>query len=141
MRRSIQTCQAALLTTLFVLVSTAPLVFAVVPNVAADGLNTRSSISRVATDLANPPAANCAQLTSCDVITQYVDPTIKLLTALVGVGVLTSIIIGGIQYSSSGGDPSKASAAKNRIRNAIIALVAFILLSAMLNFLIPGGLV
>jgi hypothetical protein len=82
----------------------------------------------------------CTNLSSCDLITEYLDPLIKLLTALVGVVVVISIIIGGIQYSSSGGDPSKAGAAKERIRNAIIALVAFILLYGTLNFLIPGGL-
>jgi hypothetical protein len=70
----------------------------------------------------------------------YINPFINFLAALVGVAVVISIVIGGIQYSSSGGDPAKAAAAKNRIRNAIVALVAFFFLYALLNFLIPGGL-
>ena len=90
------------------------------------------------------PGTNCSSCTSiskCDLITQYVNPMINFLSALVGVAVVISIVIGGIQYSSSAGDPSKASAAKARIRNAIIALIVFVLLYAMINFLIPGGLV
>ena len=86
-------------------------------------------------------AGNCsANLQQCDLVNNFINPFIKFLSALVGVAVVASIIIGGIQYSSSGGDPSKANAAKMRIRNAVIALVTFIALDAMLNFLIPGGI-
>jgi hypothetical protein len=91
--------------------------------------------------LAAEQAGPCTNLQQCSLIYDYVDPFIDFLSALVGVAVVASIVIGGIQYSSSAGDPSKASAAKNRIRNAIIALVTFLLLYAILNFLIPGGLV
>lgn len=82
----------------------------------------------------------CSNLSSCPLIQNYVDPLVTFLTAVVGVAVVISIIIGGIQYTSSAGDPSKAGAAKDRIRNAIIALVVYILLFGLLNFLIPGGL-
>lgn len=90
----------------------------------------------------DPAASNnkCATLDKCDLVTKYINPFIQLLSALVGVAVVVSIIIGGIQYSSSAGDPQKASAAKARIRNAIIALIAFIFLYALLDFLMPGGL-
>jgi len=86
-------------------------------------------------------SSNCTSTSNCDLLTQYVQPFINFLSALVGVAVTISIVIGGIQYGSSAGDSSKVSAAKNRIRNSIIALLAFIFLYAMLNFLIPGGLV
>lgn len=82
----------------------------------------------------------CTTTTNCDIITKYVSPLVELLAAGVGVAVVISIVIGGIQYGSSGGDPQKVTAAKNRIRNAIVALIAFIFLFALLNFLIPGGL-
>ncbi|MFA5004365.1 MAG: hypothetical protein WC498_03785 [Candidatus Saccharimonadales bacterium] len=83
---------------------------------------------------------NCANLGHCDLISKYINPLIQFLSALVGVAVVVSIVIGGIQYGSSAGDPQKASAAKNRIRNAILALVTFLFLYALLNFLVPGGL-
>lgn len=85
-------------------------------------------------------SGNCATAAKCDLMTQYIYPFINLLAAFVGVAVVISMIIGGIQYGSSAGDPQKVSAAKNRIRNAIIALVTFIFLYALLNFLVPGGL-
>jgi len=83
---------------------------------------------------------NCQSLSKCDLMSTYINPLIKFLAALVGVVVVVSVIIGGIQYSSSAGDPQAATAARKRITNAIIALVVFIFLYALLNFLIPGGL-
>jgi len=83
---------------------------------------------------------NCSSVSNCDLIQKYINPLVNLLAALVGVAVVISIVVGGIQYSNSGGDPQAVSAAKNRIRNAIIALLTFIFLYALLNFLIPGGL-
>lgn len=77
---------------------------------------------------------------SCNLIQKYIDPLVQLLSALVGVAVTISIIIGGIQYGSSAGDPQATMAAKSRIRNSLIALVAFLFLYAFLQFLIPGGL-
>jgi hypothetical protein len=86
------------------------------------------------------PSDDCQTLSNCGLIKNYVDPAINLLAALVGVASVISIVIAGIQYSSSAGEPAKASAAKMRIRNTIIALVAFALLYVGLNFLIPGGI-
>lgn len=73
-------------------------------------------------------------------IVRYIVVIINILSALVGVAVVASIIIGGIQYSTAGSDPQKVQAAKARIRNAIIALLFFIFGYAILNFLVPGGL-
>lgn len=89
----------------------------------------------------SPSAGDCSKLAKCDLVTKYLNPFINFMAAFVGVAVVISLIIGGIQYSSSAGDPQKVGAAKNRIRNAIIALVTFLFLYALLNFLIPGGLV
>jgi len=86
------------------------------------------------------PSDDCQTISNCGIIKDYVNPGIKLLAALVGVASVISIVVAGIQYSSSGGEPAKASAAKNRIRNTIIALAVFALLYLGLNFLIPGGL-
>lgn len=86
---------------------------------------------------------NCSKVTSgsCDLVSKYIQPLIDLLAGGVGLAVVISIVIGGMQYSSSGGDSSKITAAKNRIRNSIIALLMYLFLLAFLNFLIPGGLV
>lgn len=72
-------------------------------------------------------------------ILDYVVIFINVLSALAAIAVVAAIIYGGIQYSSAGSDPQKVSAAKVRIRNAIIALIFFIFGYAILNWLVPGG--
>ena len=86
-------------------------------------------------------AGNCTTVAKCDLISKYVNPAINLLSALAGVAITISIIVAGIRYSSASGDPQKSAAAKHRIASTVIALIAFILLYAALNFLIPGGLI
>ncbi len=74
-----------------------------------------------------------------DLVAKYLNPIIKLFTVLFGIAVVIGIIYGGIEYSMSAGDPQKAATGKNRIRNSVIALIAYVLIIAFLNFLIPGG--
>lgn len=65
---------------------------------------------------------------------------INILSATVGIVVTAVIIFAGIEYSSSAGDPQRTAAAKSRIINAIIALIAYMFLYVALQWLIPGGL-
>jgi hypothetical protein len=78
--------------------------------------------------------------TGCGVIEKYLNPLINLLAGAVGLVVIIMIIYGGIQYSMAGGDSGKVSAAKARISNALFALIAFLFLYAVLQWLVPGGL-
>jgi hypothetical protein len=87
----------------------------------------------------NPDNVSCTK-DNCNLIDKYINPAVNLLSVFVGLAVTISIVIGGIQYGASAGDPSAVSAAKNRIRNSIIALLAFIFLYAFLQFLVPGGI-
>lgn len=73
-------------------------------------------------------------------INDYVNPIIKVLTAMVGVAAVISIIIAGIQYSASADDSGMVAKAKQRIFNVIIGLVAYVFLLALLNYLVPGGI-
>jgi len=68
-----------------------------------------------------------------DIITNF-------LAGAVGVIVVAMIVTGGIQYSMAGNNPTALTAAKQRITNAIIAMVAFMLIYAFLQWLIPGGI-
>lgn len=86
------------------------------------------------------PALTPCTKSSCDLVQKYVDKFINVLAGAVGVVVTISIVVGGIQYSSSAGDPGKMQAAKKRIINALIALVGFFLFYAVLQWLVPGGL-
>jgi hypothetical protein len=73
------------------------------------------------------------------IIDRYLNPLINLLSGLVGVVVTISIVYGGIQYASSGGDPGKVSQAKKRILSSIIGLISFLFLYAFLQWIVPGG--
>jgi hypothetical protein len=66
---------------------------------------------------------------------------IQFLSGAVGLVVVLLIVIGGVQYITSAGDPAGVKAAKSRITNAITGLVLFLLMFAILNFLIPGGII
>lgn len=72
---------------------------------------------------------------------KYINPAIQLLAVCVGLIVVIAIIVGAIEYITSAGDPQKASSGKKRITGALIGLVAFLLIYAFLQFIIPGGIV
>ena len=71
---------------------------------------------------------------------KYVNPIIALLSALVGIAVVIAIIYGAIEYTTSGGDPQRIASGKKHIIEALIGLVAFMLLYSFMQFLVPGGL-
>lgn len=77
--------------------------------------------------------------TKCLVDT-YINPLIQTVSALVGIITVISIVVAGIQYSTSADDPSKVQAAKTRIGRSLFALLTFIFLYALLQWLVPGGL-
>jgi hypothetical protein len=81
-----------------------------------------------ATDLKNNP------------IIKDINLIVNFLSIGVGVIVIAMIIIGGIQYSIAGDNPQAVTAAKQRITNALIALVAYLFVFAFLQWLIPGGI-
>ncbi len=72
-------------------------------------------------------------------VQEYLQSGINLLTGLAGLAITASVIIGGIQYSTSGGNPQAASAAKKRISNAFLALLALVFLYTFLQWIVPGG--
>lgn len=65
---------------------------------------------------------------------------VDFLSALVGIIVTGVIILGGIQYTLAGGNPSALTAARQRITNGLIALFVFLFIFAFLQWLIPGGI-
>lgn len=83
----------------------------------------------------------CAGGAKCNAfITKYINPVVTLLTVVLGVVAAISIVIAAIQYSSAGDDPGKVEKAKERIWQTLIGVVAYFLLAAFINFLVPGGL-
>lgn len=78
-------------------------------------------------------AQNCA-------VMYYLLIFINALSALVGIVVVIMVAVGGVQYSAAKDNPQQAAQAKERIRNAILALVAYIFMVAFLQWLVPGGI-
>ena len=70
----------------------------------------------------------------------YLKDVLKLISGAVGITIIIRIITAGIQYISSFGDPSNIKNAKSRLINAMIALLLFLMMFAILQFLVPGGL-
>lgn len=69
-----------------------------------------------------------------------INKIVDFLAGGVGIVVIGTIILGGIQYSMAGDNAQATTAARQRITNGLIALAAFIFAFAFLQWLIPGGL-
>ena len=82
---------------------------------------------------------DCKSLTNCGIL-KYVTRITNVLSGIAGLIIVSMIIIGGIQYSTAGPDPSKVQAARTKIFNALLALVFFVFGFAILQWLIPGGI-
>lgn len=65
---------------------------------------------------------------------------INFLAVGVGIAVVGGIIWGGLLYASSNGDSSKAKQGITTIVNAVIGLLFFMFMYALINFIVPGGL-
>ena len=64
---------------------------------------------------------------------------IRFLSAGVGIAVVIAIIMAGIKYSSSEGNPEATQDAKNKIRTALISLLIYIFAFSLIQYLVPGG--
>lgn len=65
---------------------------------------------------------------------------INIMTAGVGILAVGGIVYGSILYTSAGGSSEQTKKAIGIITNVVIGLVAYALMYAVSNFLIPGGL-
>lgn len=74
------------------------------------------------------------------IATKYINPLITVLSAIVGVVVAGAIIYGGIEFTTSGGDPQRAASGKKHIASALIGLAMYLFLYTFLQFILPGGL-
>jgi len=71
-------------------------------------------------------------------IVQWIVFGINIISALVGIGSIIMVIIGGIQYSAAGDNPQAVQAAKKKITNVLIGLATYISLYAMMNWVFGG---
>jgi hypothetical protein len=73
-------------------------------------------------------------------IVNYARGWLRMLNGAVGLFIMLMLVISGIQYITSAGEPSAVKAAKGRLMNTVIGLVAFLSMYAILGFILPGGL-
>jgi hypothetical protein len=90
-------------------------------------------------NVAKPTATTLNSCVKQNVIIQDLNVIVNILGAVVGVVVTGAIILGGIQYSMAGDSPDAVGKAKKRITNGLFALVAFLLVYAFLQWIVPGG--
>jgi hypothetical protein len=65
---------------------------------------------------------------------------INIMSAGVGVLAVAGIVYASIMYTSAGGNAEQTKKAMGIITNVVIGVLAFALMFAVLNFLVPGGL-
>ena len=73
-------------------------------------------------------------------IIPYLKSWLIFFNDLVGIVIILMLTVAGIQYIASTGDPNNIKSAKNRVVNAVIALVLYLMMFAILQFLVPGGI-
>ena len=74
------------------------------------------------------------------IIIEYLVTGINFLSALAGMAIVASIMMGGYQYMTAKDNSGQVEAARKRITWAMIALGIFIFMYAGLNYLVPGGI-
>ena len=92
--------------------------------------------------IGNGCAADKANPTHClshNPIINDLNIVVNVLSGLVGVVVVGSIILGGVQFIAAGDKADAVAGAKKRIINGFTALGAFLFIYTFLQWLIPGG--
>lgn len=65
---------------------------------------------------------------------------LKILVYGLGVAATVGVVIAGIQYMTARDNESQVAAAKQRLLNIVIGLVAWAVMWTVMNWLIPGGM-
>lgn len=71
-----------------------------------------------------------------DELPNIIKNVINLLFFVIGMIAVIMIVIGGIRYSTSGGDSSQIQAAKNTVLYAVVGLVVAVMAFAIVNFVL-----
>lgn len=122
----------------FSLVAVLSMLFILSPVIAS--ASPASSVNYVKNIAATPIDCNKDLTKENCGITKYVFIFINVLSATLGIVITISIIVAGIQYSASAGNPQAVEASKKRITNAALALLTFAFMYGFLQWIVPGGL-
>ncbi|MGE5327771.1 MAG: hypothetical protein ACM3KH_00385 [Thiobacillus sp.] len=64
---------------------------------------------------------------------------INILTMGVGVAAVGGVVYGSVLYTTASGSVDQTKKAKHIILNTVVGIIAYALMYAALNFLVPGG--
>lgn len=87
------------------------------------------------------------QLIACDnksgigAINEIIRITISVMTVLIGIAATGGIAYGALLYASAHDDQGKVSEAITIIRNVVIGIVLYGFTIAIINWLVPGGVI
>lgn len=106
-----------------------------------------SSLSVQAKDILGPPAqcgtpglSNSAVCTEHNTTSNPIIGTLKNIALIVafvaGAAAILLLLVGSLQYITSGGDPTKVSSAKNTIIYALVGLVVVALAATIIEFVL-----
>jgi hypothetical protein len=96
----------------------------------------------VATSIISCPSGTDSKSTDTtkSPIWQLLIIVIKILTGGIGVLAVAGIVYGSILYTTAGGSAEQVKKAIEVFRNVVIGIVAYALMFAFMNFIIPGGI-
>jgi len=72
-------------------------------------------------------------------ISDLVFAIIRFISDGIGLIIIVSVIIAGIQYTFSRGEPQQLKQASSRLQSTLTALIIYIFAYALINYLIPNG--
>lgn len=89
------------------------------------------------------------QLVACDkgtktgigAINSLISTTLTILSVLVGVVAVGGLAYAGVLYATSADNANQVDSAKTIIRNIVIGLLMYVFTIAIVNWLVPGGVI
>lgn len=84
---------------------------------------------------------NCNKKTGAEAIGDILTQAIRLLSLGVGIVAVGGIVFGAILYSSARDNASQTSQAIEVIRNTVIGIILYVFMVAIVNWLVPGGVI
>lgn len=73
-------------------------------------------------------------------IVAFLKTVIQFMAFGIGIALVGGLVTGGVVYMTARANPQQVQKAEEIIRNAIIGIVLYVFMFAIVNFLIPGGI-
>ncbi len=83
----------------------------------------------------------CDEKTGIGTINGLISMTISVLTVIIGIVATGALAYAAIVYASAQDNEAKVSEARGLIRNVVIGLILYGFTIAIINWLIPGGII